>query len=88
MFLCRETKKSYNSQLRAACEAALQEIKESVGEQGEIGIQLILSFLYFFPKNNFFKPCEKKPYIFYYYFMRRKRGVSRKNLSQDLNLIF
>ena len=38
MLLCRETKKSYNSQLRAACEAALQEIKESVGEQGKIYI--------------------------------------------------
>ncbi len=28
----RETKKSYNAQLKAACESALQQIKENFGD--------------------------------------------------------
>ena len=30
--LFRETRKSYNAQLKAACESALQEIKDNFGE--------------------------------------------------------
>ena len=72
MFLCRETKKSYNSQLRAACEAALQEIKESVGEQGKIGIVL------FSKKSYIVNPYGKNLRYFTIIVMRWKKRVSRK----------